>query len=493
MLSLCRRLTCTSLLIGAFSLSPAWAGEVTLVFTSTMADIEPVADEGSLPQLATLLHKEREVGPTLFLHGGASLAAGVLSSFDKGSHMIDLLNDLQPDAMAVTKRDLAFGEDELTLRSYEARFPFLSANAIDRETGKVLEGLEQDLLLERGGVKIGVVAATSPELTIQYIVPRIEVQPPAQTVTDRAQALREAGAQAVVAIVDNADEDVAELRRNGVVDVLVQVAATGRDSVETDASGAFIVHSNVKGTAVVLRLRHDEAEDSLTMAGEVAQLAGMPAETQMAGRVSAYLDRLSELLDIQVGTTRTALDTRREVIRAEETPFASLVADAMRSLLNADIALINGGSIRGNRLYEAGTPLTRRDIQRELPFRDFITTVPVTGAALREALELSASGVETLKGSFLHPSNMKVVYDLSRPAGSRVERVEIAGKPLDPAAVYKVAMTGYLAKGGDGYAMLAAKDDIPRDDGKLLWEIMAHYISEQGVIAPGIDGRIVLR
>ncbi|AWJ92154.1 bifunctional metallophosphatase/5'-nucleotidase (plasmid) [Azospirillum baldaniorum] len=470
----------------------ASAAELSIVFTSTMADIEPVEGEGGLANLATLLRTKRAEGNTLFLHGGASLTAGVLSTFDRGAHMIDLLNELQPDMMAVTKRDLGFGKDELTLRSYEARFPFVSATTIDRNTGKVMEGLEPSALLDTPVGRIGVVSAISPDLTVQYIVPDIEVRPPAMIAAE-ARALRAQGADYVVAILDNAPEAVEALRGEPAIDALLQLSATGKDVLEADKGKLFGVHVNVKGSAFVLRLDGDGKAPPALAGAAIVPLAGLPPDPAMEKRVGVYLARLSELLDITIGTTATPLDTRRAAVRTGENAFASLIADAMRGHFNTDAAFINGGNIRGNRQYEAGTVLTRRDIQRELPFRDTIIAVTLPGKALREALEVSAAGVENQKGSFLHPSNMAVVYDLKQPAGSRVVSVTVGGKPLDPDARYSVALPNYLAQGGDGYGMLKSPGASSGASGKLLWEIMAQHLTDRGTVSPRIDGRITER
>ncbi|WP_188262443.1 bifunctional metallophosphatase/5'-nucleotidase [Azospirillum tabaci] len=482
---------CAVAALGAFA-PAASAAELSIVFTSTMADIEPVEGEGGLANLATLLRTKRAEGNTLFLHGGASLTAGVLSTFDRGAHMIDLLNELQPDMMAVTKRDLGFGKDELTLRSYEARFPFVSATTIDRNTGKVMEGLEPSVLLDTPVGKIGVVSAISPELTVQYIVPDIEVRPPA-TIAAEARALRAQGAEYVVAILDNAPEAVEALRGEPAIDALLQLSATGKDVLETDKGKLFGVHVNVKGSAFVVRLDGDGKAPPALAGADIVPLAGLPPDPAMEKRVGVYLARLSELLDINIGTTATPLDTRRAAVRTGENAFASLIADAMRGHFNTDAAFINGGNIRGNRQYEAGTVLTRRDIQRELPFRDTIIAVTLPGKALREALEVSAAGVDNQKGSFLHPSNMAVVYDLKQPAGSRVVSVTVGGKPLDPNASYSVALPNYLAQGGDGYGMLKSPSASSGASGKLLWEIMAQHLTDRGTVSPRIDGRITER
>ena len=62
-----------------------------------------------------------------------------------------------------------------------------------------------------------------------------------------------------------------------------------------------------------------------------------------------------------MGQTQTALNSQTAEVRTRETTMGNLIADALREALQADVALVNGG-IRGNRLYEAGTTLTRRDI-----------------------------------------------------------------------------------------------------------------------------------
>ena len=49
-----------------------------------------------------------------------------------------------------------------------------------------------------------------------------------------------------------------------------------------------------------------------------------------------------------------------------------------------------------------------------------------------------------------------MTVDPARPPGQRVGPIEIEGRPLDPAALYRVAVPDYLARGRDGYSMLGA-------------------------------------
>ena len=45
---------------------------------------------------------------------------------------------------------------------------------------------------------------------------------------------------------------------------------------------------------------------------------------------------------------------------------------------------------------------------------------------------------------------MSFSFDPQKPVGERVENVMVNGAPLDLNRTYKVAVTDYMAKGGDG-------------------------------------------
>jgi 2',3'-cyclic-nucleotide 2'-phosphodiesterase (5'-nucleotidase family) len=126
----------------------------------------------------------------------------------------------------------------------------------------------------------------------------------------------------------------------------------------------------------------------------------------------------------------------------------------MRAGVGADIAITNGGGIRGDRTYDAGTVLTRKDVLTELPFGNVTVLLELSGADVKAALENGVSQVEKGAGRFPQVSGMSFSYDPAASAGARIDAVKIGGKPLDPAAVYRVATNDYMAGGGDGYAVL---------------------------------------
>jgi 2',3'-cyclic-nucleotide 2'-phosphodiesterase/3'-nucleotidase len=173
----------------------------------------------------------------------------------------------------------------------------------------------------------------------------------------------------------------------------------------------------------------------------------------------------------------------------KEAPVGNLIADVMREAMHADVALVNGGGIRGNAVTPAGT-LTRGDVLKILPFANKIVKLEVTGDVLRAALENGVSQHEKTAGRFPQVSGIRYVFDPKRPAGSRLVSVTVGGKPLDPSARYSVATFEFLMGGGDGYTMLqqakvlVAPMNGPMDSDLILERLKA------GPVAPAVDGRI---
>jgi len=181
-------------------------------------------------------------------------------------------------------------------------------------------------------------------------------------------------------------------------------------------------------------------------------------------------------------------------VRSQEAAIGDLIADALKGANGADVAITNGGGIRGDKQYPAGTTLTRRDVFTELPFGNVTVVTELTGKAIRDALENGSSQVEKGAGRFPQISGMTVVADLQQPPGSRVVSVMVADKPLDPNGTYKVATNDYMLGGGDGYTALGTgKVLINSSAGNLMANDVMNYIQAAKTLTQKVEGRIVLK
>jgi 5'-nucleotidase len=158
--------------------------------------------------------------------------------------------------------------------------------------------------------------------------------------------------------------------------------------------------------------------------------------------------------------------------------------------MQADVAVMNGGGIRGDRVVPPGA-LSRRDVVAMLPFANVVVSIDLTGQALRTALEQGLARREREGGGFLQISGATLTVDPSRPVGQRIVAVEVGGAPLDPARRYRVAVPDYVAHGGDG--ITAFRDGtmlVDAESGPLAAEVLLQAVTAAGTIAPAVEGRI---
>ena len=79
--------------------------------------------------------------------------------------------------------------------------------------------------------------------------------------------------------------------------------------------------------------------------------AGLEGDATISAMVRDYQAHLDKTLDVVIGESATELDTRRLSVRSGETAFGNLLADAIRAATESQIALYNGGRIRGDTVY----------------------------------------------------------------------------------------------------------------------------------------------
>jgi 5'-nucleotidase len=215
----------------------------------------------------------------------------------------------------------------------------------------------------------------------------------------------------------------------------------------------------------------------------------VPDKPEVAALVQQYQRAMAAELEQKVGETSVALDTRNALVRTQESPVGNFVADLIRDAVQADVALINGGGLRGDSVTPAGL-LRRGDVLRILPFANKIVKLEVTGETLRVALENGLSQVERTAGRFPQISGLRLVFDPSRASGSRLVSVQAKGRPLDPQARYTLATFEFLQGGGDGYEMLKqAKVVVRPENGPMDSDLVLERLA-LGPLAPAVDGRI---
>ena len=137
---------------------------------------------------------------------------------------------------------------------------------------------------------------------------------------------------------------------------------------------------------------------------------------------------------------------------------------------------------RGGKVYEV------------LPFGNTLVVMDLKGKEILAALENGVSQWENTAGRFLQVSGLRYAFDLSRPAGSLVVRVEVKTEkgyvPLDLEATYRVVVNNFIANGGDGFTVLKEAQGYRVDTGVSDAESFMDYLKELKVVEAGLEGRI---
>jgi 5'-nucleotidase len=178
--------------------------------------------------------------------------------------------------------------------------------------------------------------------------------------------------------------------------------------------------------------------------------------------------------------------------------MADVVADARLAAtqappMRADFAIINGGGVRAPLPFTypgqstAPGDVTFGAAHNVLPFNDVLLTETLTGA---QVLELLNENWNSSKEMFGVSHNVAFTWDASLPGTAKVVpgSVKINGKPLDPAARYRITIDGFLASGGDNYTVL--KQGTDPVTGPIDIQSLTDYLATHNPLAPPPRDRV---
>ncbi|WP_435237030.1 bifunctional metallophosphatase/5'-nucleotidase [Psychromonas sp. PT13] len=482
-------------------LSLIWVGNVFavdnkayIVFSAGLNEIDDPM--GSYAELASLLSDYRATQtPTFFVFGGNSLFPSTLSSFDHGAHIIDLLNTLEPDAMAANKGDFAFSVDELSLRSYEAAFPIVQSNVIGTGSKKRIEGITGSAIMVKGDYRIGFISLMDRSDIESYNLQNVTVQSIEVAVSEKVKSFRDEGVDFVVLHYAGNEFNCVEFLEKGMVDIVLRnpphVTLSKQVKLQQHPRQIFV---SDKDKAAVIEFSWDTlAHKKTQMHAQLKRLSDYPKFASVEQQIQDYSRHLDLLLDDTIGITTTPIDLSRKNLRVKENGFGNLLADLMKAHTGADVAIMNSGAIRGEGIYKANSRLSRGDIIKALPYRDRVVLLNVNGAQILSALENGFSEIEGMKGRFPQITGMQVTYNSKGRVGHRIISIMINNQPLELQKQYKLATTPYIANGGDGYNMF--KDNIEvtyaQQMTELLSDILINKLRLNHRISPKVNARII--
>jgi 5'-nucleotidase / UDP-sugar diphosphatase len=471
--------------------------KLTILGVGDVYNFDEAGGRGGLARLNAVAKAEKAANPnTLYVFDGDMLSPSLLSGFDHGQNMIDLTNMVPFDIAVPGNHEFDFGPENFVEKLKDSDYPWAALN-ITNADGSAIEGLGGTMMKEVAGLKVALVPVaqdTSPEVSSTG---DLKFTSTVDAAISGAKAAREAGADIVVVVVQGNHAYDREIMASHAADVIMSGDdhdyMTGYDGitayVETSIDARDLSPLDLN---VTISEKDGKRSVKWTPNFRFIDTATVTPDPDTQAMIDQFKTKLDDSLNVEIGKTENALDSRRNVVRGEESAMGDLIADAMKAAVGADLAITNGGGIRADRTYDPGTVLTRRDILTELPFGNVTVMTEIPGSQVLAALENGVSQVENGAGRFPQVSGVTFTYDPSAPAGSRVSDVMIGGAPLDTDKLYKVATNDYMLAGGDGYGALGGgKVIVDKGNGNLMANDVMNYITAMGgKVTSTVEGRI---
>ena len=451
--------------------SPRAHAPLTILQLNDVYSATPVDGTGGLARVAMLKQQLAAAGRTpLLVLAGDFLSPSVASSVFKGEQMVASLNAAGLDLATLGNHEFDFGVDILLQRMREATWQWVVSTVIDTDTGKPIGGAAPYVVRPFGALKVGFIGlCLNTEEISRDKLTHVRLDDPLEAAGTYLPRLKSEGANVIVAITHLAfADDRALIERFPEIDLIVGghehypiTATEGRTFISKAGSDAkFVARIDVDRRASGTVERFYEL---------IPITSALPDEPRTAEVVASYETRLGSELNTVVSSSSVPRDDAK-----------------------ADVAIVNAGSIRGDRVYPVG-PLTRRTLIEMHPFGGVICKVAVAAAIITQALNNGVSKLPATAGQFPQVSGLTLHVDPNQPPDNRVRDVRVAGAPLDPNRTYTVAITDYMLTGGDGYAMFKGQRVlIAPEAGDLIVAALEKYVAAKKAVAPKVEGRIVI-
>ncbi len=434
-----------------------------------------------------------EGGTTLLLSGGDINTGVPESDLQDAEPDFKGMNMLGYDAMALGNHEFDNPLEVLRKQQQWAKFPMLSANIYDKNTGKRL--FQPYQIFEQQGIKIAVIGLTTedtakignpeyiggiefrdPKAEAKQVIAELETnEKPDVIIAATHMGHYEDGQRGI-----NAPGDVALARymQPGDLDMIVgghsqePVCMEGPNKNNSNfkpgdkctpdqQNGTWIVQAHEWGKYVgradfefqngeLNLISYDlipvNLKKKIKLDDGSQQRVFIQDEIQQNAEVLSFLtpyqEKGQEQLTVKIAESNGKLEGDRNVVRFKQTNLGRLIAASHMQRAKADFAVMNSGGVRDS---IDGGDITYKDVLIVQPFGNIVTYIDMSGKEILDYLNVVATKPID-SGSYAQ------FYGISMTvANGKVSDVNIDGKPLLMDKTYRFTVPSFNAAGGDGY------------------------------------------
>lgn len=412
--------------------------------------------------------------------------------------------------------------------------PVLCANLVLTKVPELAreENLKKSIVINIDGNKVGIVGYLTPETKVVAKPNDVQYIEEVKALTMEVKNLQDQGIKIIIALGHSGflkDQEIGrevdgiDLVIGGHTNTFLFNGTTPDVEYAQGPYPTYVTQASGRRVPVVQAYAYTKYLGKLVLTfnsdGEVINADGLPIlldksipqDPDVLELLNKYRNdkTLSSTEDI-LGSTSLVLSSTNCAL--EECNLGNLITDAMvfryasdyKGIKNhwtdAPIAILQAGGIRTSIAHEImPTNITKGDLLAVMPFEGNMTAVFMNGTVLLQALEVSAADYASDIGArFLQFSGLRVVYNMTKPKGSRVVKAQArcwtCSVPLfinvHENSIYKVLMPSFLSNGGDGYSMFKGLEYEPLDYSELT--STEYYVTHYTPVFAQVESRITI-
>ncbi|PIK40016.1 putative 5'-nucleotidase-like [Apostichopus japonicus] len=475
----------------------------------------------------------KETGNVILLDAGDRFQGTAWYNYYRGSQTALFMNNMSYDAIAIGTHDFDVDVEGLANFLESLTFPALGCN-VDATNESLLDNLIPcSTVLNISGELVGIVGYTHPANKEYSRTGNLEIAPVIESLQEEVDRLtNQQGVTKIIAVGHagiSIDQEIAQQQIPSEANALIGCCSTSHGEAPSsevpygDYPIVVTPDSNPEGKVLVVSAyrfgkylgRLDVEFDDQ---GQVQSYNGNPLllgnhiekDVGALETLNNFRGPVDELMASNLAYSMVTLDGSINTCGRGECNMGIHFAEAMLNYqlsnesfpgwTQASIALYNADSFR---ISLPQGYVTYQDVLDVIPYGDTIDVIELRGADVILVLEVSVTNLEAdgePSGGFLQTAGIRIIYDLTKPAGERVVSVKVLCtacdipryEPIDDDMIYKIVTNNYIATGGTGYGIIPDML-ISRVKGADDVDVWSDYFRSKSPVWTAVEERVTFQ
>ncbi|NLU25029.1 MAG: hypothetical protein GXW99_10065 [Clostridiales bacterium] len=446
--------------------------------------LRPNKDDIGFCAFSAAVDKLRAANPagTLLLDAGDAFC----TNFWGGLPLVGAVNRNGTDVMCLGNHEFDRGPTFLQTCIEGCEFPVLCANIREKVTRAPIPGTQPTVMLERCGVKIGVLGLTTEYTPFMVTKPHFssfEVTSAAEASGRYIPELRAQGAEVVVVLTHFPFYNTPEGEISGELAALIAASPEADLFIGGHIPGdyaqkignACVVKAGFGGASLA-RVHFTLDEKSHRILDRRCAVLQTPPDGVARPEIAAYVHSVTDPFEDYFSQPLSHASQRWPMRLAQECHLGDFLADCLRFGGKTELAYMNATGACG--CIEPGI-ITRESLIGVAGYNDQLYTGEITGAQVWELMETVYEPERFGNNGAILISGFHASVDHTRPSPHKVLSVTLPdGTPLEPKRRYTVTVSAYIASGGNGTGPIASQIKWQKTDLRF-YDIIFDYARAQ--------------